>query len=189
MGGRIATARSGVCRSAGRDVCRNGPQRASTAARSRSSASASRMRGSPTFSRMCPSPPGAEHLAVVERQSGACDEEVDERIVGQPQFPAVEPDEERRFGADRPDAGNVSPQEVVGEVDVRLDVPQHLPPPCVAFGRESRPGSDDREQGRLVELTRFEPAEKAAAQRLVGDDRVGTDHAGDVEGLGQGRRR
>ena len=66
---------------------------------------------------------GAEHLAVVERQSGACDEEVDERIVRQPQFPAVEPDEERRFGADHPDAGNVSPQEVVGEVDVRLDVP------------------------------------------------------------------
>lgn len=129
---------------------------------------------------------GAEHLAVVERQSGACDEEVDERIVRQPQFPAVEPDEERRFGTDRPDAGNVSPQEVVGEVDVRLDVPQHLPPPCVAFGRESRPGSDGREQGRLVELTRFEPAEKAAAQRLVGDDRVGTDHAGDVEGLGRG---
>ncbi len=43
--------------------CRSGrlperPQRASTAARSRSSAFMSRMRGSPTFSRMCPSPPG-----------------------------------------------------------------------------------------------------------------------------------
>ena len=181
-------ARSGVCRSAGRDVCRNGSQRASTAARSRSSASASRMRSSPTFSRMCPSPPEPEHLAVVERQSGASDEEVDERIVRQPQFSAVEPDEGTTLRGGSPGCGGTyrrrkSSVKSTFASTYRSICRRHASPSGVKAARVATTES----KGRLVELS---PASSQPKKRrrssLVGDDRVGIDHAGDVEGLGRG---
>ena len=92
----------------------------------------------------------AEHLAVVEGESGALDEEVNELLVVEAEGAAVEPYEEGGLRAPWLDLGDILAAVVDDKVDVAFDVAQHLLAPLLSLGGECRKGGYGREDMRFV---------------------------------------
>ena len=78
----------------------------------------------------------AEHLAVVEGESGALDEEVNELLVVEAEGAAVEPYEEGGLRAPWLDLGDILAAVVDDKVDVAFDVAQHLLAPLLSLGSD-----------------------------------------------------
>ena len=129
-----------------------------------------------------------EYLAVVERQFGLVDKEVNELRLRESQRAAVKPDEERGLGTERLDGGQVAGTEVDDVVDVALYVAQHLLSPLLTLLAEGCQGSDGGKEGGFVELVGREPGIEAVAQLIVGDDGVGADDTRNIEGLRGGTK-
>lgn len=92
-----------------------------------------------------------EYLAVVKSQAGLIDKETEETVVVKPQRSAVEPYEERGLGSQRPYLWDILSEEANDEIDIPLNITEHLSPPLLALteGRDSGNGCEER---RLVKL-------------------------------------
>ena len=77
---------------------------------------------------------------------------------------------------------NACLEEVVNEVDVSLNILQHLLAPLLTI-LECRNSGNGREDGRLAEFVGVEPLEERATQLLVGHNAVRADYTGNVECL------
>ena len=78
----------------------------------------------------------AEHLAVVEGETGALDEEVNELLVVEAEVAAVEPYEEGGLRAPWFYLWDILAAVVDDKVDVAFDVAQHLLAPLLSLGSD-----------------------------------------------------
>ena len=84
----------------------------------------------------------AEHLAVVEGETGTLDEEIDELLVVEAEVAAVEPYEEGCLRTPWFYLRNILATVVYYKVDVAFDVAQHLLAPLLSLGCECRKSGD-----------------------------------------------
>ncbi len=95
---------------------------------------------------------------------------------------AIQPDQEGGLRPHGLDAWKILFTETDDEVDVVLQIGDHLSPPLFAM-LEGRNCNNWREHGWFAELVHFQPCEEFSAERVIGHDGVCADNACDIEGL------
>ncbi len=116
------------------------------------------------------------------------DEEIVQLFVVHAESAAIQPDQEGGLRPHGLDAWKILFTETDDEVDVVLQIGDHVTPPLFAVF-EGGERDDRREHGRFTELVHFQPCEEFSTKRVIGHDGVCTDNACDIEGLRGGRER
>ena len=124
----------------------------------------------------------AEHLAVVQGEMRLVDEEIVQLRMVHAEAAAIKPDQEGCLWPQGFNARKVFFAETDDEIDVVLQIGDHLPPPLFTM-LEGCKSDNWREHRRLAEFIHLQPIEELMAYLVIRDNGIRADDARDVERL------